>query len=135
MEKQENKTKYLHVRLSEEEYKTIQQHFKKTTCRKLSEYTRNKMLEKHLTVYYRNKSLDDFMAELMPLKKSLYALSNNFNQAVHKLNSMQQTDYAERWIKAFEQGEINVQQEIEEFNNSIKKFAEQWLQNSIPTHL
>jgi hypothetical protein len=130
MEKELNKTKWLHVRLSEEEHKKIQAHFKKTTCRKLSEYTRNKMLDKHLTLCYRNQSLDDVMAELIPLRKSLFALSNNFNQAVHKLNTMQQSDYAERWIKSFEQSQMDVVRQVEEASNSIKKIAESWLQNS-----
>lgn len=132
MEKEPKKTKWLHVRLSEGEYKKIQAHFKKTTCRKLSEYTRNKMLDKHLTLLYRNQSLDDVMAELIPLRKSLFALSNNFNQAVHKLNMMQPSDYAERWIKAFEQSQIEVQKQVEQASNSIKKIAESWLQNSRP---
>jgi hypothetical protein len=132
MEKEPNKTKWLHVRLSEEEYKKIHAHFKKTTCRKLSEYTRNKMLDKHLTLLYRNQSLDDVMAELIPLRKSLFALSINFNQAVHKLNSMRSNEYAQDWIKAFEQSGINIPQQVEEANNSIRKIAESWLQNSRP---
>jgi hypothetical protein len=132
MEKEPNKTKWLHVRLSEEEYKNIFAHFKKTTCRKLSEYTRNKMLDKHLTLYYRNQSLDDVMAELIPLRKSLFAISNNFNQAVHKLNMMRPTDYAELWIKAFEQSQMDIEKRVEEASNNIKKIAESWLQNSKP---
>ncbi len=84
MEQNTNKTKWLHVRLSEDEYETLLKQFKKTTCRKLSEYTRNKLFEKHLTMYYRNKSLDDVMAELMPIRKSVFAISNNFNQGSQK---------------------------------------------------
>jgi hypothetical protein len=129
MEKEPNKTKWLHVRLSEKEYNKIYAHFKRTTCRKLSEYTRHKMLDRHLTLYYRNQSLDDVMAELIPLRKSLFAISNNFNQAVHKLNAMQSNDYAERWIKTFEQSQLDVLKQVEETSNSIKKIAESWLQN------
>lgn len=134
MEKETNKTKWLHVRLSEDEYSNISEQFKQTTCRKLSEYIRNKLLQKHITTYYRNKSLDDVMAELIPLRKSLFALSNNFNQAVHKLNAMQPSEYAERWIKSFEQSQINVLQQVEEANNTIKKIAGSWLQNLKQDH-
>lgn len=91
-EKDTNKTRWLHVRLSEDEYAQVQKAFKKTTCRKLSQYTRNKLLDKHLTTYYRNKSLDDFMAEMILLRNDLNAVGNNFNQAVRKLNSMKVTD-------------------------------------------
>ena len=135
MEKETNKTKWLHVRLSEDEYKLIHKQFDSTTCRKMSEYARKKLLEKHLTTYYRNKSLDDLMAELMPVRKSLLALSNNFNQAIRKLNSMQQSDYAQGWIKAYER-EVNIAlQQVAEVNIHIQKFAGQWLQYSTPTLL
>jgi len=129
-----NKTKWLHVRLSEDEYGTVQKHFKNTTCRKLSEYIRNKLLEKKLTTYYRNKSLDDFMAELIRLRADLNAVGNNFNQAVKKLNSMPESDGPNRWAIVYEQTKINVVKEVEEVNVNIRKFAEQWLQNSRQDH-
>ena len=131
-EKETNKTKWLHVRLTEDEFNKLQAQFKKTTCRKLSQYTRNKLFDKHLTVLYRNQSLDDFMAELMPLKKSLYAVSNNFNQAVRKLNSMKQNDNAESWVIAYELTKNNVEKQVEEIKNHIQKFGESWLQSSTP---
>jgi acetone carboxylase gamma subunit len=132
-EKDTNKTKWLHTRLTEDEYDKLQAQFKKTTCRKLSQYIRNKLFDKHLTVLYRNKSLDDFMAELMPLKKSLYAVSNNFNQAVRKLNSMNPNDDAQHWIIAYELTKRNVEKQVEEIKEHIQKFGESWLQSSIPT--
>jgi acetone carboxylase gamma subunit len=132
-EKDTNKTKWLHTRLTEDEYSKLLAQFKKTTCRKLSQYIRNKLFDKPLTVLYRNQSLDDFMAELMPLKKSLYALSNNFNQAVRKLNSMKQTDNAEHWVIAYELTKRNVEKQVDEIKNHIQKIGESWLQSSTPT--
>jgi hypothetical protein len=134
-EQETNKTKWLHVRLTEDEFNKLQKQYKDTTCRKSSEYVRNKLFDKPLTMYYRNRSLDDLMAELIPLRKSLFAISNNFNQAVHKLNSMMQTEFAESWIRVFERSQMNVVEQVEQANNSIKKFAEKWLQNSRPDHL
>jgi len=124
MENKENKTKWLHARLSEEEYNAIHKQFKKTTCRKLSEYVRKKLLDKRLTAYYRNQSLDDFMAELIRLRADLNAIGNNFNQAVRKLNSMQQNDLARDWIGAYETRVDNAFKEVEEINMHIRKFAE-----------
>lgn len=133
-EQQQNKTEWLHIRLTEDERSKIEKQFKKTTCRKLSEYARNKLLDAQLTTYYRNQSLDDLMAELMPLRKSLNAISNNFNQAVRKLNSMQFSDSASTWLQAFERDKIRFLNEIETVKNHIQKFGEQWLQDSTPTH-
>ena len=132
-EQTNNKTKWLHVRLSEDEYNKIQSHFKRTTCRKLSEYTRKKLLDEHVITYYRNQSLDDLMTELMPMRKSQNAVSNNFNQAVRKLNSMRQNDDAAVWIIAWERDEKRLIIQVEEIKNHIQIFAEQWLQNSIQT--
>ena len=129
-----NKTKWLHVRLSEDEYGIVHKQFKNTTCRKLSEYVRNKMLEKHITTYYRNKSLDDFMAELIKLRADLNAVGNNFNQAVRKLNSMSVQDNPNSWALVYELTKNNVVKQVEEVNIHIRKFAEQWLQNSRPDH-
>lgn len=129
-EKQQNKDKWLHIRLTTDERSKIERQFKKTTSRKLSEYARNKLLDTHLTTYYRNQSLDDLMAELMPLRKSLNAISTNFNQAVRKLNSMQFSDSGLSWLKAFEQDRETFLKEIETIKNVIQKFGEQWLQDS-----
>lgn len=132
-EEQNNKTKWLHLRLSVDEYGKIHKQFSKTTCRKLSEYARNKLLDKHVTTYYRNQSLDDLMAALMPLKKSLYAVSNNLNQAVRKLNSMPQNDFAETWIRFYGKEMENAIKQVADINNNIQKFAEKWLQDSTQT--
>ncbi len=131
---EDNKIKWLHVRLSEDEYDKLQKQFKNTTCRKLSEYIRNKIFEKHLTVYYRNKSLDDLMAELMPLRKSLYAVSNNFNQAVRKLNSMRPDDNPVPWLNAWERDRAVIIRQVENIKDHMEKFSEQWLRSSTPTH-
>jgi hypothetical protein len=59
----DNRTKWLHLRLNPEEYAQLHRQFNKTTCRKLSDYARKILLSKPVTTTYRNQSLDDFMAE------------------------------------------------------------------------
>jgi len=134
-EKDTNKTKWLHVRLSEDEYNKLQKQFKDTTCRKMSEYIRKKLFDKHLVLYYRNRSLDDLMAEVIPLRKSLFAISNNFNQAVRKLNSMRPFERAESWLQAYEQMSKTVENNVAEIKTYIQNFAEKWLQSSKQDHL
>ena len=56
------------VRFKEAEYKLINASFKRTTKRKLSEYIRFVLLEKPVTVYTRDKSIDDVMAQFILLK-------------------------------------------------------------------
>ena len=78
-EQNNNRIKWLHIRLKPEEYTKIQNTFSKTTCRKLSDYARKILLEKPVTATIRDQSLDDFMAEMMRLRTELKSIGNNFN--------------------------------------------------------
>ena len=87
-----NRTRLVTLRLTTTEYEKIEAKFKTTTCRKLSDYMRYVLLEKRLTVFTRNKSVDDFMAELILLRNELNAIGNNYNQVVKKLHLLQQME-------------------------------------------
>ncbi len=81
-EQNNNRTKWLHLRLKPEEYAEIHKQFSKTKCRKISDYSRKVLLDKPVVATYRNQSLDDFMAEMVQLRNDLSSIGNNFNQAV-----------------------------------------------------
>ncbi|MEJ7737146.1 MAG: mobilization protein [Chitinophagaceae bacterium] len=85
-EAKKNRTKLITLRLTIAEYELLDNRFKATTCRKLSDYLRKVLLTGKVTILTRNKSLDDFMAEMIELRNQLSAIGNNFNQAVHKLH-------------------------------------------------
>ena len=67
-------TRRISVRLKESEYRALEEQFKKSTCRKFSEYLRNIMLAKPITIRYRNASADAFLTEMIGLKKELSAI-------------------------------------------------------------
>lgn len=98
----DTRTKWLHLRLKPEEYARLHRQFRKTTCRKLSEYARKMLLGKPVTTTYRNQSLDDFMAEMMRLRNELSGLGNNFNQAVKKLHTLSRITEFRDWLVAWE---------------------------------
>jgi|SRR5665213_1456836 len=128
MKEETNKTKWLHLRLSEDEHKQVHRQFSKTTCRKLSDYARKILLGKPVTGTYRNQSLDDFMSEMIRLRADLNAVGNNFNQAVKKLHSLDHTQQVQQWMIATELNRRALQKSIEAIENSIGKIADQWLQ-------
>jgi len=127
-EQNDNKTKWLHLRLSVEEYTKIQKNFSKTTCLKISEYARKILLNKPITGTYRNQSLDDFMAEMIKLRSEMNSLGNNFNQAVKKLNTLQQIAEFRSWIITYELEKKILFNKVDEIKNRINKIADQWLQ-------
>jgi predicted transglutaminase-like cysteine proteinase len=123
-----NKTKHIDVRVSADEYSRIEKLFKQTTCRKLSEYSRKVLLGKPLIGKVRDQSLDDFMTELIGLRKELNAVGNNFNQAVKKLHTLHLSGQFEQWIIATELDRRSLQKSIEAIEKSISKIADKWLQ-------
>src|SRR5690606_9577947 len=88
MKEQNNRTRIVGVRLTLSEYERIEGLFKRTTCKKISDYIRQVLLNKPTVMTYRNVSMDDFMAEMVLLRKELNALGSNFNQIVRKLNTL-----------------------------------------------
>jgi argonaute-like protein implicated in RNA metabolism and viral defense len=75
------------LRFYPDEFEKLSESEKKTTCSDLSDYLRRVLLNKPITGYIRNKSLDEFTEEMMLLRKELNHIGNNFNQAVKKLHT------------------------------------------------
>jgi len=128
-EENNNRNKWLHLRLNSEEYQHVQKHFKRTTCRKISEYARKILLSKPVTVNHRNASLDELMGELIRLRNELAAAGNNFNQAVKKLNSLSRISQFHDWIREYESDKRKLLSQIEEIKNHIAQTSKKWLQS------
>jgi hypothetical protein len=127
-EQNNNRTKWLHLRLKPEEYARIQKQFSKTTCRKISDYSRKILLGKAVVATYRNQSLDDFMTEMMQVRNELNSIGNNFNQAVKKLHTLQQIPEFKAWIITYELEKQILLNKDDEIKTRINKIADQWLQ-------
>jgi hypothetical protein len=127
-EQNNNRTRWLHLRLKPEEYEKIHQQFSKTTCRKLSDYARKILLGKPLIATTRNQSLDDFMAEAIKLRNDLNGIGNNFNQTVKRLHTLNQIPESRHWICTYEIEKQILFNKIDEIKNHIKKIGEKWLQ-------
>jgi hypothetical protein len=127
-EQNNNRTKWLHLRLTPDEYQKIIKEFNKSTCRKVSDYARKNLLQKPIVNTYRNQSLDDFMTETIRLRGELNAIGNNFNQAVKKLHTLQQIAEFKHWIISYELEKKILFNKVDEIKKNIQKFAESWLQ-------
>ncbi len=90
---------WISFRVKPKEYETIHGYFSKTTCRKLSEYARNVLLQKPVVIKFRNESADDFLAEIILLKNELSAIGNNYNQAVKRLHTMERISEVNIWLQ------------------------------------
>lgn len=123
-----NRTRKVTVRFQVDEYSKVYTSFKKTTKRKLSEYIRAVLLHKPITVYTRNRSLDDLVSELIVLKNDLSAIGNNFNQAVKKLHTLDHNSEIRSWVLMNEKSKVELMQKVEEIKVKMAKISEVWLQ-------
>jgi len=116
------------VRFTEKEYEVIDARFKKTTSNDLSHYIRSIVLNRPVTVKYRNQSLDESMEALISLKQELNAIGNNFNQAVRKLHSLKQIPEFREWLHKNESLQEQLKLKTDQVANSVVAIGRKWLQ-------
>ncbi|MEO8111591.1 MAG: mobilization protein [Ginsengibacter sp.] len=100
MKKEESEVRniFVKIRMNEQELTQVKKNQLKTTERSLSNYIRKVSMQKPVIVKYRNQSADDFLKDMLLLKKELSAVGNNFNQAVHKLHLLDKIPEFRSWI-------------------------------------
>jgi hypothetical protein len=123
-----NRVRIIGLRLTEVEYKSIEGKWKTSTSRKLSDYIRRCIFRKQIVTTHRNRSLDEFMEEMILLRKELNAIGNNFNQSVKKLHTIQNVSEFKPWMFDHELERKIIFNKIEEIKNRIHQIAEIWLQ-------
>ncbi|MDB5119769.1 MAG: hypothetical protein JWN56_987 [Sphingobacteriales bacterium] len=125
------RTKWVNIRLTPAEFKTIQHAYKKTKFRKISEYIRDVILEKDITLIYRDQSMDDMLEELIQLRKELNAVGVNFNQAVKKLNSVAGAPDTHLWQSMLTVLRDKLEPSIRQIKDHIHSYADLWSQKSL----
>jgi len=118
------------VRVTEKEHETIYQRFGRSTRKRISDYLRDVLVHEKVTIRQRNTSLDEFMAELLLLRKELNALGNNFNQVVKKVNSIKESEKQKSWISIAEKMEIELVENVKVIKDKVGKFSDRWLHGS-----
>ena len=119
---------WLTVRLNEEEEKKLNNFYSRTTSNSLSEYARDVLLKEPVNVLYRNQSADEFLTEMILLKKELNAIGNNFNQVVHKLHTLDHIAEIKGWTILNESSKKNFMKKVEEIKEKMNQIYWQWLQ-------
>jgi len=125
---EENRTHRLIVRFKPAEFELIEKRFKKTLFRKLSEYTRNVLLEKTITVTYRDKAMDDVLEELILLRRELNAIGNNLNQAMRQINSVHGNADTKLWANLLTIVNGKVEPAILQIKERMNHYADIWSQ-------
>ncbi|NCI51392.1 plasmid mobilization relaxosome protein MobC [Sediminibacterium roseum] len=116
------------VRLNKKEHATLTKCKSRTTEKKVSTYLRKVALNEPVTVIYRNGSADDFLKEMLELKRELNAIGNNFNQAVHKLHTLDRIPEFRNWIRQYETVYQQFLAKTDQIMLQSKRIYQLWLQ-------
>src|SRR5690606_363741 len=95
-------------------------------CRSMSEYSRSVLLKKPVIFTYRNRSMDDVLEELIQIRNELNYIGINFNQAVHKLNSIMGVPDSELWQAALIVLRDQLEPSIREIKEKMDAYSEIW---------
>jgi len=120
--------KWLTIRMSPEEYQQLGDLARDTTSPSLSEYSRKVLLGKPIVKRYRNESLDDFLADMLQLRKDLNHIGNNFNQAVYRLHKLRELPDIQQWILVNERDKTELHRQIENITQRINEAYQLWSQ-------
>lgn len=118
----------LKVRMNTAEKNQLKKLQQLTTEKTVSNYVRKVALQKPVIVNYRNQSADNFLKDMLELTKQLNGVGNNFNQAVHKLHTLDRIPEFRRWIHEQKGLHKQVVQSIEIIRSRMNQLYEQWLQ-------
>lgn len=127
-EKRKIRSRWLTVRLSEEEERELQKLCGQTTSKGLSEYARAVLLKEPVIVRYRNAAADEFLSQMLGLKAELNAIGNNLNQTVHKLHTLDQIPDIKVWAIRNEMIQAELQKKTAEILEKLSQIYTLWSQ-------
>ncbi|MEO8173492.1 MAG: plasmid mobilization relaxosome protein MobC [Sediminibacterium sp.] len=127
-EKRTVRSKIVTLRMNEDEFLALVKNRQKTTERTNSNYLRKLALHKAVTFKTRNVSMDELSAEIILLRREINYIGHNFNQAVHKLHTLDKIPEFRQWVTVYEKTRMDVQVVVEKTLREVEKWAHVWLQ-------
>ena len=127
-EEKEVRKHFVKTRMNDDELTQVTNWQQKTTEKDISSYLRKVALQKPVIFKYRNQTADDFLREIINLKKELNAIGNNFNQAVHKLHLLDKIPEFRAWVNQYDGVQKSLVDKVEEIKLRMNQMYEQWLQ-------
>jgi hypothetical protein len=117
--------------LTEEEWKKMNTAFEASSCQYLSEYFRLKLFDKTITMNYRNKSLDDFISQLILLRVEFHDFAERFSTAEQTLQNFISKDPKTIQPKMQWEHTQKFFEKLDEIKQCINQFSDLWSQELI----
>ena len=123
------RNRFLHIRMLDDELAKIRENFSHSTKRYLSDYIRSVLLEKPVTFYTRNKSIDELLDEMISLRTTLHAMGKDFHESVNRLQLFSQIPEIRDWAQANEKSKDLFFRKMDEIENKIIEIDNKWLRS------
>ncbi|TWR26354.1 plasmid mobilization relaxosome protein MobC [Mucilaginibacter pallidiroseus] len=124
----ENRSRYLKIRLKPSEEDSLQKRYKRSTFQTLSEYSRAMILGEPVTIVHRDQSMDEILEELALLRRELNYIGNNLNQAVKNINSAHGFPDTRLWMNLMTIINGKLEPSINQVKERMNKYADLWSQ-------
>lgn len=126
-EKRNVRTRIVTLRMNEQEFLVLVKNRQKTTEKTNSNYLRKLSQNKPVTCKIRNASLDELSAEIIRMRKELNYIGHNFNQAVHKLHTLDKIPEFRHWVQHYDQTRMQLKTTAEQFFTELIRRTQTWL--------
>jgi hypothetical protein len=73
-------TRFLSIRLTDDEFRAVYDHLQKSTCRSLTEYVKKVLTRKPVIVKTRDQSRDEVLQQLITIRNRLDRLVDGFGE-------------------------------------------------------
>jgi len=122
------RNQWIKFRVNAKEYTAIKEFCNSSSSHGISEYARSVLLRKPVIVKYRNQSADEILAVMIQLKNELNAIGNNFNQAVHRLHTLDRIPEIKGWLLTGENSKQSYMSKVEEIKQRMNEIYKIWSQ-------
>ena len=127
-EDNENRSKWIKIRLRPSEEKLLNKRYEKSKFQNRSEFGRAMILGEPVTVIHRDKSMDEVLEELALLRRELNFVGNNLNQAVRSINSAHGFPDKSLWMNLLTVINGKLEPSITQIKDRMNKYADLWSQ-------
>jgi len=126
--KNEGRSHAIGFKLTDEEFDLVETGWKKSNIIHLSEYLRRVLLEKPITFYTRNQSLDELMGELILLRRELNTIRTNLDEAILRLQASAHLTEVQYRLDQLERVQSQLVSHLADIKMKINSISLLWLQ-------
>jgi hypothetical protein len=119
--------KIITLRMNEQEFLVMVNFRQKTTEKTNSNYLRKLALHKPVTVKTRNASLDELSTEIIKMRQEINYIGHNFNQAVHKLHTLDKIPEFRNWVQQYDATRLQLKMIAEQTFTELIRRTQTWL--------